>query len=163
MDTNQEITNLKKDVANLKKFNEKLMRQQITYPLDSSSIEIIQKDFLQHDGDIKLIDQTTGTILNLLTIKINNRLYNLGVLRNLTLFIPNSSTDVMIATNHGLTASDTVILTSTGTLPAPLNDTTLYYPVSVTTDTFKLSLSLAGAAIDITTNGTGTQYVLKYL
>lgn len=69
--------------------------------------------------------------------------------------------DVQIASNsidssnHGLVNGQEIQLTTTGTLPSPLATSTIYYIVESTNDSFKLSTSSSGNAIDITSQGTG--------
>lgn len=55
---------------------------------------------------------------------------------------------------HGLANNDRVIVRG-GTLPAGLTADTKYFVVSATADLFRLSLTEAGAAIDITAVGQG--------
>lgn len=77
-------------------------------------------------------------------------------------FTANATTDVITVTGHGYANEDTVRLyTYTGTLPTGLSAGTTYYVRDVTTDTFKLETSIGGGAVNFTTNGTGTLYVLK--
>lgn len=64
----------------------------------------------------------------------------------------NTSTNVLTSAGHGLSNGDTIYLYSDG-FPAPLDRNTLYYVINKTTDTFQLSLTSGGAAIDITTSG----------
>jgi hypothetical protein len=52
-----------------------------------------------------------------------------------------------------------VVPRSTGTLPAPLDDSTTYYVVNRTRDTLELSATEGGDPIDLTTDGTGTHTV----
>jgi hypothetical protein len=72
-----------------------------------------------------------------------------------------ASTDVSIANDtitftnpHYLQTNDTVKFVGTS-LPAPLTSTTTYYVIYVNANTIKLSLTSGGAAINITTIGTG--------
>ena len=61
---------------------------------------------------------------------------------------------------HGLVAGDIVHLTNSGGgLPSGFTANTVYFVVSPTTNTFKLSLTYGGSAVDGTTNGTGTHTV----
>jgi hypothetical protein len=71
-------------------------------------------------------------------------------------FTVDASTDVFTATSHGLTSADTIALSTTTTLPAPLKKEEHYFLRDITTHTFKLSRLEGGAAIDITDTGTGT-------
>lgn len=75
-----------------------------------------------------------------------------------------ASTDVMTKTAHGyLTGLKAQVSNSGGELPAGLSAATDYFLIRLSADTFKLATSLvnaqAGTAIDITTNGTGTQTI----
>lgn len=77
-------------------------------------------------------------------------------------FTADLTTDVLTSTAHGLVANQTVTVRNAGGgLPAGLLATLKYYVRDVTANTFKLSLTAGGAAIDITSNGTGTQYVSR--
>jgi hypothetical protein len=77
-----------------------------------------------------------------------------------------STTDTFTSAAHGMVADNRVLVRSTGVLPsAPalpggiLSATVRYFLVNVAANTFQLSTSSGGAAIDITTNGTGTLFV----
>lgn len=64
--------------------------------------------------------------------------------------------DSFLATAHGL-ANDTALFVRSdgGDVPAPLVKTVVYYVVNATADAFQLSLTLGGAAINLTTPGLG--------
>ena len=68
--------------------------------------------------------------------------------------------------HHNFSDGDRMIVSTSGGLPAPLDtdpsDTT-YYVVESDTDNFKLSLTSGGAAIDLTTIGSGNHTFLPYL
>lgn len=64
--------------------------------------------------------------------------------------------DTITSTGHGLGNTDTIRLTTSGTLPAGLALATTYYVISATTDTFSVSLTSGGSAVDITDTGSGT-------
>jgi hypothetical protein len=69
-----------------------------------------------------------------------------------------AATDVLNATSHGLSDGDRLRLLTTGTAPGGLSARN-YYVVSSTTYTFKVSLTSGGAAVDITSTGSGTHTV----
>ena len=73
----------------------------------------------------------------------------------------NTGTEVITSTAHGFTDGDMVYLTTTGTLPTGLSTGTLYYVISATTDTFKLSTSYGGAAVNITAAAGGGTHTIK--
>lgn len=71
-------------------------------------------------------------------------------------FVADAATDTL--TSHGHNLSDTlpVRLETTGTLPAGLSTGTTYYVRDAAANTFKLAATAGGAAINITTAGSGT-------
>jgi len=78
--------------------------------------------------------------------------------RSLFAFTANASTDVITATGHDYINDMpvTVSVSGGGTLPAPLVAGTTYYVRDVATNTFKLSATIGGEAINITDAGTGS-------
>lgn len=77
-------------------------------------------------------------------------------------FTGEADDDLLTATAHGLLTGDGPLFVSNvgGALPAPLVAGTPYYAIKSTNDAIKLATSrenaLAGTAIDLTTDGTGT-------
>lgn len=73
-----------------------------------------------------------------------------------------ASTDIITAYGHTLANGDRVVLKQVASaLPTGLSADTVYYVVSSATDTFQLSLTSGGAAINFTTNGAGVVYKLN--
>jgi hypothetical protein len=78
-------------------------------------------------------------------------------------FTAANATDLCTKVAHGLETGDGPINVSNsgGALPAPLAAATGYWIIKISADTFKLATSLAsayaGTAINLTTDGTGTQ------
>lgn len=72
-----------------------------------------------------------------------------------------SVSDVITAAKHGLKNSDIVTVSSSGTLPAGLSAATNYYVISATIDTLSLSATEGGAAVNITTTGSGTHKLIQ--
>jgi hypothetical protein len=72
-------------------------------------------------------------------------------------FTANASTDLLATTAHGLTAGTAVTFASTGTLPGGLSAGPLYYVIAsgLTADVFKVSATVGGSAVDITSTGSG--------
>lgn len=60
------------------------------------------------------------------------------------------SADTITIASHGFVNNDTIRLTTTGTLPAGLATGTTYYVVNATSNTFQLSATAGGAAVNIT-------------
>ena len=82
--------------------------------------------------------------------------FTLGATPSPATFAVDATTDIFTRTAHGFGLGTPVRFTTTTTLPAPLVINTTYYARDITTDTFKVSLTPSGTAIDITTTGTGT-------
>ena len=72
-----------------------------------------------------------------------------------------NATDVMTSVAHGMADTTEVYVSSTATLPTGLSANTSYFVRDATADTFKLSATSGGSAIDITTDGTGTLYIWR--
>lgn len=70
-------------------------------------------------------------------------------------FTADDATDIFTASTHGLNDGDIVFVRSAGTLPSGLTADTAYYVRDKTTNTFKLSATAGGSAIDISTAGSG--------
>jgi len=75
-------------------------------------------------------------------------------------YTANDLTDFLTSTAHGFNDGDQVLLMP-GSLPAPLAIKTIYYVRDKTTNTFKLAATSGGAAIDLTTAGSGTLQMFK--
>lgn len=68
--------------------------------------------------------------------------------------------DQFLAPGHGMSNDDRVIVYNNfgGTIATGLTEGTIYYVVSVATNTFKLSTTSGGSAVDITGLGNGTVF-----
>jgi hypothetical protein len=75
-------------------------------------------------------------------------------------FTVTTGTDVCASTAHGFSNGAVVMVSSDGTLPAPLLPEVTYYIRDAATDSFKLAATSGGAAIDLTTAGTGVHSVV---
>ena len=83
-----------------------------------------------------------------------------GVLFNLNLYTATITatvaTSLINSAAHGLVNGCRLRFSTTGTLPAPLVVNTDYFVIASAAGTYQLSTSLGGAAIALTTTGTGT-------
>ena len=78
-----------------------------------------------------------------------------------SIFTANASTDTITCTAHGLSNGDRVLVYSFGTLPGGLAEFTDYYVINSATNTFKVSLTNGGSAVNITSAGSGDHYVYE--
>lgn len=77
------------------------------------------------------------------------------VQKNFTL---NTTTDVFTCNAHGLVLNDQVTFKALGgSLPAPLTQGTIYYARTITTNTFQVSTTSGGAALNITGSLVGNE------
>ena len=75
-------------------------------------------------------------------------------------FTADSGTDIFTLGTHGLSDGDLVhVANSGGALPSGLSTATVYYIISSLTNTFQLSTTSGGSAVNITDNGSGTNSV----
>lgn len=72
------------------------------------------------------------------------------------------ATDIITLAAHGLTEGAKIRVSSATTLPAGLAAATDYFVRDVTADTFKVSATLGGAAVNITDAGTGVHTAVRY-
>jgi hypothetical protein len=73
-----------------------------------------------------------------------------------TISAVNTGTETFTSNAHGYANGTPVQVSATTTLPAPLVAATTYYVINAAANTYQLSLSATGSAIDITTTGSGT-------
>lgn len=71
----------------------------------------------------------------------------------------NATSNVVTATAHGLSEKTPVKFTTTTTLPGGITAGVTYYLRDVGADAFKIALTPGGAAVDITSTGSGTHTV----
>ncbi len=84
------------------------------------------------------------------------RWYGLHNFRECTM---SATTDAVTLQNHSFNTNDRVIFETTGALLTGISGETWYYVIQVDSNSFKLSSSIDGSAIDLTSSATGTQFV----
>lgn len=115
-------------------------------------------DIITVDAGVSTTEANPTTNLgNPLTVQ-DTATYQIGVVFT---FTANASTEkITTSADHGLVVNDTVVLTTTGTLPAGLAVSTTYHVKTVgsggTADELTLSATQGGSTIDITNTGSGT-------
>ncbi len=75
-------------------------------------------------------------------------------------FTVDTGTNIFTSATHGFFEGDIVVVESNSALPAPLVNNVQYYIKYIDANTFYLSLTSGGDAIDIITAGTGTHWAL---
>ncbi len=107
----------------------------------------------------KPTDNTTNRQTRGMTHAITTNAVNKGTVVVATGRTITASTDLVTATAHGLAAHSRVFLRNISVLGTGLNETTLYYVETVLTNTFALSLTNGGAAVDVLVDCTADIYV----
>jgi PA14 domain len=69
-------------------------------------------------------------------------------------FTADTSTDEITCNAHGYNNDQEIVFS--GNLPSPLEEETVYFVINKTTNTFQVSATQAGTAIDLTSTGSGT-------
>lgn len=80
-------------------------------------------------------------------------------------FLPidvNTGTETITITGHGFTVGQKIRFRSTSVLPSPLIANTDYFIINTTANTFQVSLTSGGAAINLTTTGSGIHTIFRY-
>lgn len=107
-------------------------------------------------GQIALIAAEKTSLNYAFRIKLNDA----PAARSFTATISNASPGVVTKVAHGLVANTPVTLSTTGALPTGLSPATTYYVKTVLdADTFTLSATPGGSAINTTGAGSGTHTV----
>ena len=76
-------------------------------------------------------------------------------------FTADATTNELTAAAHGLVNGEDLLALSSGTLPGGLSIDTRYYVINAATNTFKVSTSKGGSAVDITSAGSGVHTAAK--
>lgn len=141
--------------------------QQITYPLDQESLDVLKKYFMRIDDQIiyfggaggnpflALLGTQDGTPFEVTHSFVR---YVVDVTSNVVTVVDKKQIDKFLDDQE-------VILYTTDTAPGGLTDggLTTYHVVNAASDgySFKLAATQGGAAINITSTGTGKQFIVK--
>lgn len=161
MDDNKDqlIKDLTARVEKLEKWQAARTAQQITYPLDINSQQILNK-YLMAITDVIDFNITGVGDRRLFTyVGIQNSLRFQVTPLTLYKYSANPTTDTITLAYGSLPNDTAVYLYSDGTYPPPLDVDIVYYVINSVGSTLQLSLSPGGAAINITGAGSGQQYM----
>ena len=159
--------NLENRIKALEKWQSERKTQQVTYPLDNQSIQILNKYFLSYVESVFYEGGVAGTLFKEILVRQNGRINVLGAETVLLQYTANTSTNYLTLSqdlvNLGqatLANNTNVLVVTSGVAPAPLSGT--YFVVNaIAGDTqVQLSLTMGGVAVDITSTGTGNQYLI---
>ena len=157
---NEDTEQLKKDVADLKAWRQKKDLQQISYPLDTQSVNILNKYFVRIYNVLGLIYGGVS-LRSFMTLFLKQDTLEFSIAEDtFQTYTVNPATDVFTVQNGGYQDDDELYVFTSDTQPTPLAlNATVYYVVSASGLTFKLSATSGGAPINITDAGTGVQFI----
>lgn len=151
----------------LEDWKEQRMRQQITYPLDNQSQIILNKYYLSVIANIFNLSASGEEFRKIITQQ-DGKLYVISALTQFMTYTANAGSDVLtlgadLSTGQqGVLSNDqfvTINVPTPGTAPGGLENGHGYFVVNTTSTTVQLSGTKGGSAINITSSGTGTQYI----
>ena len=123
---------------------------------------LVRQGFLRNLFDIITYTNPSGKEFHAMMTEFRNT-------RGLVDFIPQSqlipftvsTSNLFTSINSNLFDGAEVGVIADGGYPSPLNNTDSYYIIDATRDTFKLSTTVGGAEIDITTIGSKIMYLTQ--
>lgn len=165
---NPEIEQLKKELQELKRWKEEKDRQFISYPLDQHSVEVLNKYFLRIVDEYVYFGGASDNSFPTYVVKQDNKIFDVPT--NLLIqYVANPDTDIISIVNkarfNNFADGATIVLYTTDTTPGGLNGQglTTYYVVNAASDgfSFKVSTTQGGAAVNITSTGSGKQFLAR--
>lgn len=169
---NEELLQLENKVRELEIWKASRVRQRLTFPIDVNTRDIVnRKNIIATGNTYPRASLGISDLLNVgLICKISgtNRVASSKVIvasSRLFRFDANPTTDVIdyLAGSFAVVNGDAIGLNTTSILPSGLSDGIIYYVINATANTFKVSLTQGGVAVDITSVGTGDHYFGKVI
>lgn len=161
--------NFEQRLQALEKWKEQKIVQQISFPLDIQSQQILNEHFVSFGGILFFIN-SSGDLFKQILLKQGNTIESVSALTSLVLYEASASTDTLNIIQavvkptpefSGTVVNDErIVIYTTDTEPGGLTSAGQYYVINASNGgrTFKVSATLGGAAINITSAGTGQQY-----
>lgn len=155
-----ELAKLKKRLDDLEAWKAEREKQQIVYPIDIQSLQVLGKYFMTITEVIDFQITGLGDRRVFTFIGKQDALSFQVSPQTIFRYTVTVSNDTLTLANGSNIPDDTAVYVySDDTYPPPLAVDTVYYVVSSAGNTLKLSLTLGGAAINITGTGAGKQYL----
>lgn len=153
----QQLQNLQNKVDQLEK-QIKDLTNPATMP-DEFIKTLVNKGFLKANLKIDYVSASNNYWRNVFVDFLNTNMVLTGVDKSYYVKFTAATSDTCTADGKAPEDDTQVSVISTGSLPAPLVETVPYYIINSSGSTFKLSTSVGGAAVNITTSGSGAHYL----
>lgn len=159
----EEINTLKQRVADLENWKFERERQQITFPLDVDSIDVLTRYFMRITAAVSLTyGGAAGRFFQKFFGQQDQYLFEIdGVYDSVYTVDPTTDYLTVISGQTRFFDTDEVVVGTSDTPPAPLVSGTSYFVRDSSDTTFKLALTSGGVAINITDGGAGLQVISK--
>lgn len=150
-------------VASINERDALVQTQYVTISQFNTLLKKLDTDPILDDSDyFSSLELTVGKQLNVyLTALIDKLNIDDGAIitQNFVSGDVDTGTDTVTITSHGYSEDQLVRFTSSVSLPGGIVANQAYYIIDVTTDTFRISETVGGTAVDITSGGSGTHRV----
>lgn len=166
-----------KRIEALEKWQKEKTGQQISFPLDNQSVQILNKYFLSKINNLYYEAGAGGKIFKEIFAQQDGRINAIATEYQLIKYTPNITTNVLTLGLDVVNLGQSTLQDNTTVIPAstfienaaigtptfvPSGTGGIYYVVNSTSGGTQIQLSdtLGGAAVDITAIGTGDQYLI---
>lgn len=159
---NPDYQKLLQRVEALEKWKAQKERQQISFPLDIQSQDILRKYFMSI-SDLFTYIFDSGIVVSTQRFFIGKQGNFAFQVSPQTLFryTVNVSNNEFTVQGTNFVNDEIVIFYSSDTPPDPLDSAINYYVINSTGGTFEVSLTSGGSAVNITDLGLGEQYISR--
>lgn len=156
---------LEKRIVALEKWKADRERQQIVFPLDVQSISVLSEYFMRLIGTIITTGGVGGSTLIQFIGNQGNIDQNIYGTNEFVVsqnpyygYTVNASSDIFTLARGSFENDLQIYPATSDTVPGGLTDGVAVFVINSTGTTFQVSASQGGAAINITSSGTGRQY-----
>jgi hypothetical protein len=154
---------LQKRIEELEKWKAEKEKQQIKFPLDVNSIIILNKYFMSLYATSTYIGGAGGnTFVNYIG-KQDDRVFQVSKNTFIKYTVNITTNYLTIAGGERFDTNMQVYFSTSDTAPSPIDTTgvTDYFIINASSDgqTFQISTTMGGSAVDITNTGVGEQYI----
>jgi len=166
-ETENRIQRLENQIKTLEQWKAEKENQQISFPLDNQSIEILNKYFMRIYTEANVInnDDPGDPYLFLKYLgKQGSYIFDLNQSKFYE-YIVNVSNNTLNVQEKAFKEGTRLFFTTTDTAPSPIDIGLSYYTINVSGLNFQITTISgdAGSIVDITDIGTGRQFIYSYI